>query len=145
MMIARNGAALRTLRALARPPALRSRAPGRRRLASHQTPPPAARTEPPSGSSSSRRITIADIRERRARAGRLVAGTAAYSDSDMFKVPAADKPQARSWDHLLSAESASRGPCVLKQAAAKHLTQPGLISLGGGSRTRSTSRSRSCA
>lgn len=34
-----------------------------------------------------RRVTIADIRERRARAGRLVAPTAAYSDADMFKGP----------------------------------------------------------
>lgn len=32
-------------------------------------------------------ITIQDILERRAKAGRLVAGTAAYSDSDMFKAP----------------------------------------------------------
>ena len=33
------------------------------------------------------RITIADIAERRAKAGRLVAPTAAYSDADMFKAP----------------------------------------------------------
>lgn len=33
------------------------------------------------------RINIADIRERRAKAGRLIAGTAAYSDADMFKAP----------------------------------------------------------
>lgn len=33
------------------------------------------------------RVTIADILERRAKAGRLVAGTAAYSDADMFKAP----------------------------------------------------------
>lgn len=32
-------------------------------------------------------ITINDILERRAKAGKLVAGTAAYSDSDMFKAP----------------------------------------------------------
>lgn len=33
------------------------------------------------------RATIADIQERRAKAGRLVAPTAAYSDADMFKAP----------------------------------------------------------
>jgi aromatic amino acid aminotransferase I len=33
------------------------------------------------------RVTIADIKERRAKAGRLVAPTAAYSDADMFKAP----------------------------------------------------------
>ena len=32
-------------------------------------------------------ITVNDILERRAKAGKLVAGTAAYSDSDMFKAP----------------------------------------------------------
>lgn len=32
-------------------------------------------------------VTISDILERRAKAGKLVAGTAAYSDSDMFKAP----------------------------------------------------------
>jgi aromatic amino acid aminotransferase I len=31
------------------------------------------------------RITIADIKERRAKAGRLIAPTASYSDADMFK------------------------------------------------------------
>lgn len=33
------------------------------------------------------RVSVADIAERRAKAGRLVAGTAAYSDTDMFKGP----------------------------------------------------------
>lgn len=32
-------------------------------------------------------ITIGDILERREKEGKLVAGTAAYSDSDMFKAP----------------------------------------------------------
>jgi aromatic amino acid aminotransferase I len=31
--------------------------------------------------------SLGDILERRAKAGKLVAGTAAYSDSDMFKAP----------------------------------------------------------
>ncbi|TPX08929.1 uncharacterized protein E0L32_009633 [Thyridium curvatum] len=86
-----------------------------------------------SSSSSSRSVTVQDVLERRARAGRLVAGTAAYSDSDMFKAPPhPSKPRAARWDHHLSAESAAREPCVLKSAAAKHLGRPGLISLGGG-------------
>jgi hypothetical protein len=33
------------------------------------------------------RITLADIKERRAKAGRLIAPTASYSDADMFKAP----------------------------------------------------------
>jgi hypothetical protein len=33
------------------------------------------------------RITIADIKERRDKAGRLIAPTASYSDADMFKAP----------------------------------------------------------
>ncbi|OTA69298.1 aromatic amino acid aminotransferas-like protein [Hypoxylon sp. EC38] len=77
-------------------------------------------------------LTINGIKARRAKAGKLVAGTAAYSDSDMFKAPQpSDKPKAKRWDHLLSQESAAREACVLKQAA-KHLKKPGLISLGGG-------------
>ncbi|KAH9994164.1 PLP-dependent transferase [Xylariaceae sp. FL0662B] len=78
-------------------------------------------------------LTIEGIKTRRAKAGKLVAPTAAYSDSDMFKSPHAykDKPKARRWNHLLSQESLARGPCVLK-LAAKHLAKPGLISLGGG-------------
>ncbi|KAK3328888.1 aromatic amino acid aminotransferase-like protein [Apodospora peruviana] len=77
------------------------------------------------------RPNIGDIMDRRAKAGRLVAMTAAYSDSDMFKAPAPEKPLAKRWDHHVSAESTIRGPCVLKQAA-KHLKKPGIISLGGG-------------
>jgi aromatic amino acid aminotransferase I len=33
------------------------------------------------------RISIADIKARRAKAGRLIAPTASYSDADMFKAP----------------------------------------------------------
>ncbi|KAI1394233.1 PLP-dependent transferase [Hypoxylon trugodes] len=77
-------------------------------------------------------LTIEGIKARRAKAGKLVAPTASYSDSDMFKSSQAyDKPKARRWDHLLSQESLAREACVLKQAA-KHLKKPGLISLGGG-------------
>ncbi|KAK2019969.1 aromatic amino acid aminotransferase [Colletotrichum eremochloae] len=72
-----------------------------------------------------------DVRERRAKAGKLIAGVAAASDSDMFKAPAIGKSAAKRWDHHLSPESLSRHPCSLKQAA-RHLKKPGLISLGGG-------------
>ncbi|OHE99547.1 aromatic amino acid aminotransferase [Colletotrichum orchidophilum] len=71
------------------------------------------------------------VRARRAKAGKLIAGVAAASDSDMFKAPAVGKPKSKRWDHHLSPESLSRHPCSLKQAA-RHLKKPGLISLGGG-------------
>lgn len=71
------------------------------------------------------------ILARREKAGRLVAGVAAYSSSDFFKGPTAGKPRAKRWDHLLSTESKLRKPSTLK-SAAKHLKKPGLISLGGG-------------
>ncbi|KAL8376162.1 hypothetical protein RB595_007324 [Gaeumannomyces hyphopodioides] len=103
--------------------------------AAKQVPGEAEQTQPGATASSPRRqqrITVADILERRRKAGKLVALTAAASDSDMFKVsPPGDKPLARRWDHMLSPESASREPCKLKQAA-RHLKKPGLISLGGG-------------
>ncbi|KAF7544203.1 hypothetical protein G7046_g9833 [Stylonectria norvegica] len=74
---------------------------------------------------------IDDVLARRAKAGKLVAGVAAASDSDMFKGPTTGKPKAKQWNHHLSAESIVREPCTLKQAA-RHMKKPGLISLGGG-------------
>ncbi|QPG99326.1 hypothetical protein C2857_001490 [Epichloe festucae Fl1] len=74
---------------------------------------------------------IQEILARRATAGRLVAGIAAASDSDMFKGSTVGKPKARKWDSHLSREVLERKPCTLKQAA-RHLKKPGLISLGGG-------------
>ncbi|KHN98506.1 Pyridoxal phosphate-dependent transferase, major domain protein [Metarhizium album ARSEF 1941] len=71
------------------------------------------------------------ILARRAKAGKLVAGVAAASDSDMWKGPQTGKPKARRWESHLSKESLGRQPCTLK-LAAKHLKKPGLISLGGG-------------
>ncbi|KAI8954861.1 aromatic amino acid aminotransferase-like protein [Xylaria longipes] len=77
-------------------------------------------------------LTIEGIAAQRAEAGKLIAGTAAYSDSDMFKSPQAyNQPKARRWDHLLSPEAIARKPCVLKKAATL-LKKPGLLSLGGG-------------
>ncbi|KAI1178694.1 aromatic amino acid aminotransferase-like protein [Nemania sp. FL0916] len=78
------------------------------------------------------RLTLAGIADRRAKAGKLVAGTAVYSDSDMFKSMEAYKhPKARRWDHILSPEAVARHPCVLK-LASRHLKKPGILSLGGG-------------
>ncbi|KAI8965885.1 PLP-dependent transferase [Daldinia sp. FL1419] len=89
--------------------------------------------EPANGQLANEPLTIDGIKERRAKAGKLVAPTASYSDSDMFKSPQAyyNKPKAKRWDHHLSQESLAREACVLK-LAAKHLKKPGLISLGGG-------------
>ncbi|PWY71029.1 putative L-kynurenine/alpha-aminoadipate aminotransferase [Aspergillus heteromorphus CBS 117.55] len=77
------------------------------------------------------RPSITDIMERRAKAGRLVTGIAAVSDSDMFKAPTSGKPKAKNWDSHLSPESQGRPPCILKQASG-YLKVPGMISLGGG-------------
>ncbi|RDW78075.1 hypothetical protein BP5796_05927 [Coleophoma crateriformis] len=71
------------------------------------------------------------ITQRRAQAGRLIAGVAFAASSDNFKAPSTGKPKARRWDHYLSLESKSRTPSSLK-AAARFLKQPGMISLGGG-------------
>ncbi|KAF6841578.1 aromatic amino acid aminotransferase I [Colletotrichum musicola] len=71
------------------------------------------------------------VRERRRKAGKLIAGVAAASDSDMFKAPQVVCTSAHHHSDHLSAESLSRHPCSLKQAA-RHLKKPGLISLGGG-------------
>ncbi|KAI1828082.1 putative L-kynurenine/alpha-aminoadipate aminotransferase [Xylaria intraflava] len=77
-------------------------------------------------------LTLAGIAARRVQAGKLVAGTAASSNSDMFKSPHSyNKPKAKRWNHLLSPEALARKPCNLKQAA-KYLKKPGIVSLGGG-------------
>lgn len=74
---------------------------------------------------------IEEIALRRVKAGKLVAGVAAASNSDMFKGDTSELPKAKRWDAHLSRESLDRKPCTLK-LAAKHLKKPGLISLGGG-------------
>lgn len=43
--------------------------------------------DPAAGQQARERLTIDGIKERRARAGKLYAPTASYSDSDMFKSP----------------------------------------------------------
>ncbi|KAK4673174.1 Aromatic/aminoadipate aminotransferase 1 [Podospora pseudopauciseta] len=78
-----------------------------------------------------KRVTIGEILERRRRAGRLVAPTAAGCDSGVFKGDSSGKPMAKDMSHHLSYEASIREPCKLKQAA-RHLKTPGIISLGGG-------------
>lgn len=75
--------------------------------------------------------TTDTVLARRAKAGKLIAGTAASTSSDFFKSPSSGKPKAKRWDHRLSLESKSRQPSSLK-GAAKYFKVPGMISLGGG-------------
>ncbi|KAH7207295.1 pyridoxal phosphate-dependent transferase [Fusarium oxysporum] len=82
------------------------------------------------GSPGGSHVRIELMRERRATATKIRPGTAAMSDSDMFKLPADGKPLARKWGTHFSSES-KRPPCILKQAAG-YIKTPGLISLGGG-------------
>jgi hypothetical protein len=42
------------------------------------------------------------VRDRRLNAGRMAAGVAAYSDSDMFKGDTTNKPKAKRWDGKLA-------------------------------------------
>ncbi|KAI1429954.1 aromatic amino acid aminotransferase-like protein [Xylaria sp. FL1777] len=87
---------------------------------------------PPAEQNTAEPLTLAGIAARRAKAGKLVAGIAAHSDSDMFKSPHAyNQPKARRWDHLLTPDAIARQPCALKQAA-RFLKKPGMLSLGGG-------------
>ncbi|KAI9839336.1 MAG: Aromatic/aminoadipate aminotransferase 1 [Sclerophora amabilis] len=76
-------------------------------------------------------LTINGVSSRRAKAGRLNAGVAAFTSSEAFKSPTQGKPKAKRWDHRLSVESASRKPSSLK-GLGKFLAKPGMISLGGG-------------
>ncbi|KAL7816706.1 pyridoxal phosphate-dependent transferase [Trichoderma gracile] len=59
-------------------------------------------------------------------------GVAAASSSDQFKTKSVKyKPKARRWHPYMSTESASRTGSSLK-ASVKHLSNPNVISLGGG-------------
>ncbi|OBT66719.1 hypothetical protein VE03_03865 [Pseudogymnoascus sp. 23342-1-I1] len=75
-------------------------------------------------------LTVNEVTERRAKAGKLIAGVAAGTSSDNFKGKTHGK-LAKRFDHLISEESKSRGLSSLK-GAAKFLSTPGIISLGGG-------------
>ncbi|KAM0255532.1 hypothetical protein ACHAQJ_005679 [Trichoderma viride] len=83
---------------------------------------------------STKDATIADIDAHRQTAGKMVAPTAAYADSDMFKLHcsrSSNKPVARRWDNHLTAECLARAPGILK-VAARFLNRSGMISLAGG-------------
>lgn len=77
------------------------------------------------------KLSVNGVPARRSKAPRMPGGIAAHCSSDMFKTPGHGKPKAKRWDHRLSEESLARKPSSLKKAA-KYLTKPGLISLGGG-------------
>lgn len=77
------------------------------------------------------KLSVNGVAARRSKAPRIAGGIAAHASSDMFKSPGHGKPKAKRWDHRLSEESLARQPSSLK-GAAKYLTIPGLISLGGG-------------
>ncbi|RFU74871.1 aromatic amino acid aminotransferase [Trichoderma arundinaceum] len=86
------------------------------------------------GDDSTKDPTIADIDARRQAFGKMVAPTAAYADSDMFKLHcsrSSNKPLARRWESHLTAECLIRAPGILK-VAARFLKRPGMISLAGG-------------
>ncbi|OGE56575.1 hypothetical protein PENARI_c003G10832 [Penicillium arizonense] len=78
-----------------------------------------------------KRKFLNSIQERRTEAGKLVAGVAAVCNSENFKAPASNKPNAKCWDSHLSKESLSRPLCILKQAAG-YINNPDMVSLGGG-------------
>ena len=75
--------------------------------------------------------SINGVMARRQKAPALPRGLAPFATSDMYKGPQSGKPTAKRWDHILSLETISRQPSMLKNTAT-FLSQPGLISLGGG-------------
>ncbi|KAF2836494.1 PLP-dependent transferase [Patellaria atrata CBS 101060] len=77
-------------------------------------------------------ITANDAYGRRKKYQKSHWGVAAPAHSDMFKSPRQmTKPKAKRWDHRLNTEAHSRTGNSLKQAA-RFLSTPGIISLGGG-------------
>ncbi|CAI6280444.1 unnamed protein product [Periconia digitata] len=77
-------------------------------------------------------IRTNDILGRRRKTESRQWGTAAPCDTASFRLKSyAGKPKAKRWDHILTEEAKSRKGSSLK-GAAKYLSKPGLISLGGG-------------
>ncbi|PVI08284.1 PLP-dependent transferase [Periconia macrospinosa] len=73
-----------------------------------------------------------DILGRRKKADKAQWGTAAPCDTANFRLKNYEgKPKAKRWDHILTEEAKSRKGNSLKNAA-KYLSKPGLITLGGG-------------
>lgn len=81
---------------------------------------------------STSRLSVNGVPARRAKAEKLSGALAAHTSSNVFKGSVdPGKPKAKRWDHILSLESRSRTGSRLKEMA-KHLANPGLISLCGG-------------
>ncbi|KAI9662374.1 MAG: Aromatic/aminoadipate aminotransferase 1 [Bathelium mastoideum] len=77
-------------------------------------------------------LMLDDVDKRRTTQGKMVAGTAATADTELFKGSGHDhKPRAKRWNHRFSGESLSREGSSIKKVA-RFLKTPGLISLGGG-------------
>ncbi|KAL9053027.1 MAG: hypothetical protein Q9162_005015 [Coniocarpon cinnabarinum] len=79
-------------------------------------------------------LTVDTVQALRTKQGKLTAGTAAKADVELFKGVGrhSSKPKStKQWDHILSNETTTRKPSTIK-GAAKHLSKPGIISLGGG-------------
>ncbi|PSN69683.1 aromatic amino acid aminotransferase 1 [Corynespora cassiicola Philippines] len=73
-----------------------------------------------------------EVHGRRRKADKSQWGVAAPADSVNFRLKSYEgKPKARRWDHIISSEARIRKGNSLKQAA-RFLSKPGLISLGGG-------------
>ncbi|KAJ8106090.1 hypothetical protein OPT61_g9772 [Boeremia exigua] len=73
-----------------------------------------------------------DIYGRRRKTDRAQWGTAAPANTENFRLRSHDhKPKAKSWQHYFSHEAQIRKGNSLKNAA-KYLSTPGIISLGGG-------------
>lgn len=84
------------------------------------------------GCQSNKPLTFDGIAAHRARCAPMPKGLAPSVDSDMFRSPGSfNKPRAMRRDQWITRESATRTGSSLKKAA-RHLAQPGLISLGGG-------------
>ncbi|KAF1811359.1 PLP-dependent transferase [Eremomyces bilateralis CBS 781.70] len=78
-------------------------------------------------------LEVNDIFGRRNKADKKQWGVAAPSVTSSFKIgsPRTDRPKAKRWDDHFTDETLLRKGSSLKQAA-KHLSKPGIISLGGG-------------
>ncbi|KAF2132724.1 aromatic amino acid aminotransferase 1 [Dothidotthia symphoricarpi CBS 119687] len=73
-----------------------------------------------------------EIHGRRIKVNKGQWGVAAPSNTANFRLKSHDhKPKARRWDHIISHEAQIRKGNSLKDAA-KYLSKPGIISLGGG-------------
>ncbi|KAJ5129821.1 uncharacterized protein N7515_005860 [Penicillium bovifimosum] len=77
-------------------------------------------------------LTVNGVPAWRKKLAHMPTGVAAASSSDMFKTPICyTKPKAKRFEHHLSLEAKSRTSSTLK-GAARYLSNPDLISLGGG-------------